>query len=92
MLNANTRDTMSPKEREEFEQEKEAAQIQIEYQLRTKELELEVTKIEARWTVLLKLPMLIVKLPVMLLFGLALIVSVITKKDLPREYWNYLNK
>jgi hypothetical protein len=81
---------MTPREREEFKQEKEAAQMQIDYQLQAKQLDLEVAKIEARWSVLLKIPIIIVRLPILILFGIALIISVITKKDLPKEFWDFI--
>lgn len=81
---------MSDREREEFEQTKILANLQTDYNIRVKELDLEVSKIEARWTSLLKLPMLIIRLPLLVLFGLALILSVIFNRTLPPEFWSYL--
>jgi hypothetical protein len=81
---------LTMRERETFDQEKEMAQMQVDYNLRVKEMELEVAKIEARWSVLFRIPIMIIKLPVFLFFGIALIVSLIVKKDLPDQFWAYL--
>ena len=83
-------DVLTAREREEFEQEKIVVQMQSEHTLKLKELELEVAKIEAKWTVLLKLPLYIVMLPVRILFGLAYICSMFTKKELPEEFWKFI--
>lgn len=90
MLQSNTRESMSSREREEFKQEKEAAQMQIDFQLRAKELELEIAKIEARWSSWLRLPMAIIMLPVRLLFGVAYIVAVARKHDPGERFWDFI--
>lgn len=87
-----SRTELTDREREEFEQEKTFAQLQSDHSLRLKELELEVAKIEAKWSVLLKIPVTLVKLPMLILFGFALIISTITKKDMPDRFWDYLSK
>lgn len=78
---------LTPREREEFEQEKEAAAIQTAYNLQSKEMDVEIARIENRWT---KLPMLLIKLPVFILFGIAFIIAVSANRELPKEFWRFL--
>lgn len=83
---------MTPREYQEFENEKTLAEMQIDYNLKVKAMELEVAKIEAKWTVLYKIPLMIIKLPVAILFGIAVIFSTVTKVELPQQFWDYLKK
>lgn len=75
---------------QEMAYEREMFDKQTAFQLKIKELELEVAKIEARWGSWLKLPGMIIKLPLYVLLGIAYIVSMITKKEVPKEFWDLL--
>ena len=86
----NTRDTLSPREYEEFNQRKEYFELQAEHELKVKNLELEVMKLEAKWSSWMKLPVMVLMLPVRILFGIAFICSVFVKKELPAEYWRVI--
>jgi len=83
-------ESLTPRERDEFEQEKAFAELQISYQLKVKELELELARTEAGWSSLLKIPLTIVRLPVLLLFGLAYIVSRIRGQEPGDNFWNFI--
>lgn len=83
-------DQLTPREREEFEQEKEVIKMQSDHTLAVKQLDVEVAKIEARWTILLKLPLYLILLPVRILFAFAYIIAVATKQELPKEFWDYM--
>lgn len=83
-------DELTAREREEFEQEKELATLQAEYQLKYKAIDFELKKLEARWTSWLRLPALIILLPVKFIMAFAIPISVITKKDLPEAYWQFM--
>jgi hypothetical protein len=83
-------DELTPREREEFEQQKELVEMQGGYTLKRTEYEIELQKIQAKWTNLLRLPFAIILLPVKLVMAFALPISVITKKDLPEAYWEFL--
>lgn len=65
--------------------DKQAQQV-----LAVKGLELEVKKLEAKWTSWLKLPITIIKLPLLVLLGIAYIVSMFTKYEVPDEFWDML--
>lgn len=85
-----TRETLTPREYEEFNQRKEYFELQAEHELKVKNLELEVMKLEAKWSSWMKLPVMVLMLPVRILFGIAFICSVFVKKDLPAEYWRVI--
>lgn len=85
-----TMEELTPREREEFEQEKELATLQAEYQLKYKTIEFELHKLEAQWTSWLRLPALIILLPIKLIMAFAIPISVITKKELPEAYWTFM--
>lgn len=81
------RDSLSPKEYEEWNQRKEMFEMQAQHELAVKDKELEVMRLEAKWASWMKLPVMVLMLPVRILFGIAFICSVFTKKELPPEYW-----
>jgi hypothetical protein len=81
---------LTPKERAELDWEKEATHLQVEYAERVKEMDLEVRKLEARWSTLFRLPQMILLLPVKLVMAFAIPISVITKKELPKEFWEFI--
>lgn len=88
----NYRETLSPKEYEEFNQRKEMFEMQAQHELAVKDKELEVMKLEAKWGSWMKLPVMVLMLPVRILFGIAFICSVFVKKELPAEYWRVIGK
>lgn len=73
-----------------LEHEKEQEIRQMEYGLKMKQLDVEVEKLQARWRSLLKLPVLILRLPLLLLLGVAYIIHVILKREPSDNFWNLL--
>lgn len=84
------RETLTPREYEEWNQRKEFFELQAQHELAVKEKELEVMRLEAKWSSWMKIPLTIVKLPVLLLFGIAQIVAVARKYELPEAYWRFI--
>lgn len=61
------------------------------HQQKMKELELAIRDKELKWGNLLRLPTLLLKLPVLILLGIAYIIAVATKQDINNtEFWRYL--
>lgn len=79
---------MTAREREEFEQEKQAAKIQGDYNIKIKEMEIEVAKLEAKWSSWLRLPMLLIKLPVLVVFAIGYCISIARKHEPSQNFWN----
>ena len=74
---------VTQRERELYQQEKESYEMQAQHALRMKQLELQIVEKETRWSNWQKIPLTIVKLPVLILFAIAFLF----KKDLPDEFW-----
>lgn len=91
MREFNARETMTAREREEFEQEKVAIAMQAEHSRVMKELDLALAREEAKWGALLRLPSLLIMLPVRMIMGIAYIAAVIKKEDPGKEFWDYMN-
>jgi hypothetical protein len=85
----NARDTLTAREREEFEQEKTIAELQAGYQLELKSLEVDLKRIEVRWTQLFRLPFAILTLPVRLVFAFAYIAHAICGTKPDDNFWDY---
>lgn len=92
MKTINARESLTDREREEFEQEKEIARIQADYQLSYKQLELTLQQQETKWTQIFRLPFAIITLPVRFLFGIAYIAHAIRGTKPDEKFWQYLTK
>lgn len=84
------RETLTARERAELDWEKEATKLQVAYAEKVKEMDLEVRRIEVKWTQIFRLPQVIILVPVKLVMSLAIPISVITKKELPKEFWEFM--
>ena len=85
-----TREALTARERAELDWEKESARLQIEYAEKMKAMEYEIKKVEARWTQVFRIPLEVIKLPVRLIMAFAIPISVITKKELPAPFWEFM--
>jgi hypothetical protein len=83
---------LTPKEAEQMQFEERMFDKQTEFQLKAKELEIILAKHEAKLNSWFRIPIYILKLPILVLFGLAYIAHVIVKKDPPKEFWEFINK
>lgn len=88
----NARESLTDREREEFEQEKTIAQLQADYQLKYKEMELQLQFVQTRWTQVFRLPFAILTLPVRLIMALAYIAHAVRKSEPNEKFWEYLTK
>lgn len=88
----NAKESLTDREREEFEQEKQIAELQAEYQLKFKEKELALKKIEVSWSQVFRLPFAILMLPVRILFAFAYIAHAIRGSEPSDKFWDFLYK
>lgn len=84
------RTQMTDYEREGFEQEKTVTQMQLEHVQALKAMDYEISKIEAKWTIVFKLPLAIVTLPVKVLMAVGYIVAMARKQEPSDKFWEYL--
>jgi hypothetical protein len=66
--------------------DRQAAQV-----LAVKDRELALAKLEAKWSSWLKIPITIIKLPVLILFGIAYIVATARKHEPSAEFWKFIH-
>lgn len=84
------KEQLTPREYAEQEHEKTMFDKQADYNIEIKKLELEVTKLEAKFSSWLKIPITIVKLPLFIILGIAFCIAVARDKELSENFWNYL--
>ena len=88
----NASESLTSREREEFNQEKEIAKLQADYQLQYKQAELAIKKLETKWTQVLRIPFAIISLPVRFVFGIGYIVQAFKGTEPSEKFWEYLGK
>jgi hypothetical protein len=81
---------LTPRESVIMETESEERRLAREHALAMKRVEIEAQKLEVRWAAWLKLPALIIKLPLLILVGIGLVVALARKTDIPEEFWNII--
>lgn len=85
-----------------MEAEKDENRLNREHAVRLKELELaiikeeklaevELKRLEMKWSSWLKIPVILVKLPLFILLGIAYICSMFTKKEMSKRFWDLLS-
>lgn len=89
-INFDQPDQMSAREFEQHQWDVEEFEKQAAHQIALKQLDIQATKLEAKITSWFHVPIMIIKLPVLILFGVAFICAQFTKKDLPAEFWQFL--
>lgn len=93
---------ITPRETVEHEWRVDEFRMQSEHATMLKRLELELARenhqaeiklkeLELKISSLLRIPILILKLPLFILLGIAYIVSVISKKENPKRFWDLLS-
>jgi hypothetical protein len=84
-----------------MEAEAEERRLAREHAVTIKRLELDIVRekndalvelrrLESNWNAILKLPSLVIKLPLYLLFGMGYVISCIRNGETTKEFWNYL--
>ena len=65
-------------------------QLEIALQKEKNQAAIELKKLEVRWSSWLRLPSLILKLPLLILLGFSYIIAVIRNNEIPKEFWNVI--
>lgn len=69
---------------------KEMKLLELELLREQNQAEIKLRELEAKWASWLRIPILIIKLPMFLLLGVAYCISMVTKKEMPRPFWKLL--
>ena len=70
--------------------DEERDRLTREHDIRVRQMELEVYKIETRWSILLRIPLTIIKLPVYIVMSLGYTVAMARKHDPGDRFWDFL--
>ena len=84
------RDQLTPREAQEQQYQKEMLELQMIHARTMKEKDIELAKLEARFSSWLRLPVLVLKLPVLLLLGVGYIVDRIKSQEQGDDFLNML--
>jgi hypothetical protein len=84
------RETLTQRELMEYEQHKEMFRLEAEFRMSEKEKEIELARLEAKWASWLKIPLVLIKLPVYLILALAYCIAVARKAEVPEDFWKLL--
>lgn len=90
MLTRIQNETITPREQMTWAHEKEMTEIHHQHAVRLKELELELARLEAKWSAWLRIPKLLVLLPVVLVLSIGAVISAIRKSDFHEKFWDLL--
>lgn len=81
---------ITPREYSTWEHEKEMWTLQADHQARMKDKDIELQKLEAKWGSWLRVPLVIITLPVRVLFVIPLTVYAVTHQEVPEFYQRFL--
>lgn len=84
-------DQITPREQFTMEYEKEQIATQMAHQKEMRLLELEVMKLEAKWSSWLKLPITIIKLPVLIVMAIGYCIAIARKHEPSDNFWRFLS-
>lgn len=82
--------SLSPREYEIQQYEKQMLELQMEHTIRVKQMELELQKLESKWSAWIKLPFVLLTLPLRILLVIPLSIYAATKQAVPEAYWRWL--
>ena len=90
MLNQRLGDTITPREQMTWEHEKEMAGLYHQQAVEMKRLDLDLARLEAKWSSWLRIPRLLVLLPVLLVLSIGAVISAARKSEFPEKFWQLL--
>ena len=82
---------VTPRESIQHDWDVDMFRLQAEHATTMKRLEIEQLKVEARWNSWLKLPAMIIRLPVWCILSIGYIISSIRNKNPDNNFWKLLN-
>lgn len=86
----NEPNSFSPRELEQMRYEAERSDKEMAYGMDMKKLDVEVQKLETKFSSLLRIPIIILKLPVLVLFGIGYVIHSIKGTEPSDNFWKLL--
>ncbi len=84
------RETLTPREQQEQDYQKEMVRLQMQHEKELTAMDIEVRKMEASFSVWLKIPILILSLPIKALLVIPLCIYAVRGKEVPEHLWKLL--
>jgi hypothetical protein len=84
------REELTAREREHMDHEKQMFALQAEHTQKVKAMEFESVKVEAKWTNILRVPLAIVRLPLLVVFGVAYCIAMIRDREPTEDFWRIM--
>lgn len=85
-----TQSEMTQRELVEFAQQKEMFEKQAELTVKLKELDIQHLTLESRFNAWFRVPVVIIKLPVYLLFGVAYCIHAVRGSEPSESFWDFI--
>lgn len=86
----NEPNSFTPREMEQMRYEAERADKEMSYGMDMKRMDIEVQKLETKFSTLLRIPIVIIKLPLLILLGIAYIAHSIKGTEPSDNFWKLL--
>ena len=83
-------EAMTPREREEYEQHKTITEMQLAHAKEIKQMEIELARLETRFGSWLKIPITIIKLPVLVVMAVGYCIAVSRKVEPTENFWKLM--
>lgn len=83
-------DQLTPREAYIYEYEKDQEIRNLDFTERMKDKDIELQRLQAKWSAWLRIPLIIVKLPLLIILALAYIVHAIRGIEPSENFWNLL--
>lgn len=78
---------ITAREQMEWEREDRLLKEAQAHELKLKDIEVEVLKMEAKWSALLRLPIMLIKLPLLIVLGIGVCIAVARKHEPSDNFW-----
>lgn len=85
-----TRVELTAREREQMNHEKEMFTMQAVHVKQLKAMELEIARSEAKWTNILRLPLTLIRVPLLIVFGIAYCIAMVRDKEPSEDFWRLM--
>lgn len=73
-----------------YNNDKEMWELSANHAKEMKLLDIQLQRLEAKWASWIKLPLVVITLPVRILFVIPLSIYAIRKQEVPEAFWNFL--
>lgn len=85
-----TRGELTARERAQMDHDKDMFALQANHVKEVKAMELEIARTEAKWTNILRLPLTLIRVPLLIVFGIAYCIAMVRDKEPSEDFWRLM--